>query len=286
MIVLTDRSSASASEIFAAALQDYGRAVIVGDKSTFGKGTVQTVMPVKQYMPAIFPKDTKERAGALKVTIQKFYRIAGGSTQLKGVVPDIILPSYRDELETGESSLPNALEHDSIPKMKYETDDLTQVKNNLNKLSQERVETEKEFGYTIEDNKRYKKINDRNTVSLNINTRLAENKKEKERRKLRNNERKKLFTKIEAKEKGRYQVSRLTLENVGSNDIKASDNFKKPDQESMRRAKDKEEELAEETPDFPHFLGPTKREALNIAQDLIRANKIKTAGSNSQENGS
>ena len=286
MIVLTDRSSASASEIFAAALQDYGRAVIVGDKSTFGKGTVQTVMPVKQYMPAIFPKDTKERAGALKVTIQKFYRIAGGSTQLRGVVPDIILPSYRDELETGESSLPNALEHDSIPKMKYETDDLSQVKNNLNKLSQERVKTEKEFSYIIEDNKRYKEINDRNTVSLNMNTRLAENKKEKERRKSRNDERKKLFTEIAAKEKGRYQVSRLTLENVESNEITATDNFKKPDQESMRRAKDKEEELAEETPDFPHFLGSTKREALNIAQDLIRANKAKTAGSNSEENGS
>ena len=78
----------------------------------------------------------------------------------------------------------------------------------------------------------------------------------------------------------------LTLENVESNKIEASDNFKKPEDESMRRAKDKEEELAEETPDFPHFLGPTKREALNIAQDLIRATKVKTAGGNSQENGS
>ena len=148
------------------------------------------------------------------------------------------------------------------------------------------MKTEKEFSYIIEDNKRYKEINDRNTVSLNMNTRLAENKKEKERRKSRNDERKKLFTEIAAKEKGKYQVSRLTLENVESNEIKATDNFKKPDQESMRRAKDKEEELAEETPDFPHFLGPTKREALNIAQDLIRANKAKTAGSNSEENGS
>ena len=172
-------------------------------------------------MPAIFPKDTKERAGALKVTIQKFYRIAGGSTQLKGVTPDIILPSYRDELETGESSLPNALEHDSIPKMKYEIDDLTLMRSNLNKLSQERIKTEKEFGYIIKDNKRYKEINDRNTVSLNINTRLAENKKEKERRKLRNDERKKLFPQIEAKEKGKYQVTRLTLENVESDEIKA-----------------------------------------------------------------
>ena len=160
------------------------------------------------------------------------------------------------------------------------------MRSNLNKLSQERIKTEKEFGYIIKDNKRYKEINDRNTVSLNINTRLAENKKEKERRKSRNDERKKLFPQIEAKEKGKYQVTRLTLENVESDEIKASDNFKKPDDESMRRAKDKEEELAEETPDFPHFLGPTKREALNIAQDLIRANKLKTAGNNSQDSGS
>ena len=202
------------------------------------------------------------------------------------MTPDIILPSYRDELETGESALPNALEHDSIAKMKYETDDITQMKNNLNKLSQERIKEAKEFGYIVEDNKRYKEIKDRNTVSLNINTRLEENKKEKERRKSRNDERKKLFAQIEEKEKGKYKVSRLTLENVESNKIEASDNFKKPEDESMRRAKDKEEELAEETPDFPHFLGPTKREALNIAQDLIRATKVKTAGGNSQENGS
>ena len=178
LVVLTDRSSASASEIFAAALQDYGRAIVVGDKSTFGKGTVQTVMPVRNYMPAIFPKDTKDRAGALKVTIQKFYRIAGGSTQLKGVVPDIILPSYRDALETGEESLPNALEHDSIAKMKYESLDLQETRQQLLKLSEQRVKSDKEFNYIIEDNKRYKEINDRNEVSLNIEKKRSEEKLE------------------------------------------------------------------------------------------------------------
>jgi carboxyl-terminal processing protease len=281
LVVLTDRSSASASEIFAAALQDYGRAIVVGDKSTFGKGTVQTVMPVKNYMPAIFPKDTKERAGAIKVTIQKFYRIAGGSTQLRGVVPDIILPSYRDELETGEESLPYALEHDSIEKMKYQSTDLKNTKDQLMKLSKERVKAEKEFNYIIEDNKRYKEINDRNTVSLNIEKRLEENKLERERRKNRNIERKKLFEGIEKKEKGKFKVTRLTLDNFAKAEIESSTNFKRPEDESMRRAKNKEEELAEETPDYPHFLGPTKREALNIAQDIISVLKIKTADSDS-----
>ena len=282
LVVLTDRSSASASEIFAAALQDYGRAIVVGDKSTFGKGTVQTVMPVKNYMPAIFPKDTKDRAGAIKVTIQKFYRIAGGSTQLKGVVPDIILPSYRDALETGEESLPNALEHDSIDKMKYDSLDLQETRQQLLKLSQQRVKTDKEFNYIIEDNKRYKEINDRNEVSLNIDKRLEENKKEKQRRKDRNTDRKKLFEEIERQEKGKFKVTRLTLDNVNNNEIESSDNFKRPEDQSMKRAKNKEEELEEETPDFPHFLSPTKREALNIAKDLIRVSKIKTADSRSQ----
>ena len=281
LVVLTDRSSASASEIFAAALQDYGRAIVVGDKSTFGKGTVQTVMPVRNYMPAIFPKDTKDRAGALKVTIQKFYRIAGGSTQLKGVVPDIILPSYRDALETGEESLPNALEHDSIAKMKYESLDLQETRQQLLKLSEQRVKSDKEFNYIIEDNKRYKEINDRNEVSLNIEKRLKENKREKERRKTRNVNRKKLFEEIEKKEKGKFKVTRLTLDNVDKNEIEPTDNFKRPEDESMRRAKDKEKELEEETPDFPHFLSPTKREALEIAEDLIRVSKIKTADSGS-----
>ena len=282
LVVLTDRSSASASEIFAAALQDYGRAIVVGDKSTFGKGTVQTVMPVKNYMPAIFPKDTKDRAGAIKVTIQKFYRIAGGSTQLKGVVPDIILPSYRDALETGEESLPNALEHDSIDKMKYDSLDLQETRQQLLKLSEQRVKTDKEFNYIIEDNKRYKEINDRNEVSLNIDKRLEENKKEKQRRKDRNTDRKKLFEEIERQEKGKFKVTRLTLDNVNNNEIESSDNFKRPEDQSMKRAKNKEEELEEETPDFPHFLSPTKREVLNIAKDLIRVSKIKTADSGSQ----
>ena len=264
LVVLTDRSSASASEIFAAALQDYGRAIVVGDKSTFGKGTVQTVMPVKNYMPAIFPKDTKDRAGAIKVTIQKFYRIAGGSTQLKGVVPDIILPSYRDALETGEESLPNALEHDSIDKMNYDSLNLQETRQQLLKLSEQRVKTDKEFNYIVEDNKRYKEINDRNEVSLNIEKRLEENKKEKQRRKDRNTDRKKLFEEIEKKEKGKFKVTRLTLDNVNKNEIESSDNFKRPEDQSMKRAKNKEEELEEETPDFPHFLSPTKREALNI----------------------
>ena len=100
LAVLVNRASASASEIVAAALQDYGRAVIVGAKKTHGKGTVQTVQPLSPF---------SDDLGSLKVTTASFYRIAGGSTQLKGVTPDIILPSLLDTLEIGEEFLPNAL---------------------------------------------------------------------------------------------------------------------------------------------------------------------------------
>jgi len=100
LVVLVNRLSASASEIVAAALQDYGRALIVGDSKTHGKGTVQTVYPLSKF---------SDDLGSIKVTTASFYRIAGGSTQLKGVVPDVILPSLYDALEIGEEYLPHAL---------------------------------------------------------------------------------------------------------------------------------------------------------------------------------
>jgi len=287
MVVLTDRSSASASEIFAAALQDYNRAVIVGDKSTFGKGTVQTVMPVAQYMPVIFPRETKERAGALKVTIQKFYRIAGGSTQLKGVTPDIILPSYSDEMETGEGSLPNALEHDAIRKMKYGLFEHVPPIEKLRHLSAGRLNSEQEFQYIKDDNERFKDAKEKNEVSLNLKKRLAENKEEKERRNNRNTARKELFAKINGREKGRYKVARFTLDNVDTKELEWLENFKQEDNQSMRRAKDKEEELAEKSPDYPHFLEPAKREILNIAGDLISISKaLHTAETKPEKSGS
>src|SRR6202140_1963494 len=94
LVVLTSRQSASASEIFAAALQDYGRAVIVGDKNTFGKGTVQTILKSGRFTSLLGSRSQDD--GALKLTIQKFYRVAGGSTQLHGVASDIVLPSLSD----------------------------------------------------------------------------------------------------------------------------------------------------------------------------------------------
>ncbi len=115
LVILTNTYSASASEILAAALQDYGRAIVVGSKSTFGKGTVQTFIPLEGAGDAVFP----DGYGQVKVTIQKFYRINGGTTQLVGVIPDVILPDLYDEVERGEKEMDFHMEYDKIRPAAY-----------------------------------------------------------------------------------------------------------------------------------------------------------------------
>ena len=113
MIVLVNQFSASASEILAAALQDYGRALVIGGAHTHGKGTVQALMDLNRYLPLLQFKKYDD-LGALKVTIQKFYRVNGGSTQYKGVIPDIVLPSMLDYLKTGEQYMDYSLPWDQV----------------------------------------------------------------------------------------------------------------------------------------------------------------------------
>src|SRR5258708_6783887 len=113
LIVLTSRQSASASEIFAAALQDYGRAVIVGDKNTFGKGTVQTILPIGRFTSLLGSRSDDD--GELKLTIQKFYRVAGGSTQLHGGASHIILPTLTDLATFRPRSRQHCLPYDKGP---------------------------------------------------------------------------------------------------------------------------------------------------------------------------
>lgn len=118
LIVLVNKFSASAAEIVAAALQDYGRAVIVGGDHTHGKGSVQTIIDMNEYIPR-FSLYRYEDLGALKVMIQKYYRVTGGSVQFKGVEPDIVLPSLFEYLKTGERYLDYALPWDHVTPIEY-----------------------------------------------------------------------------------------------------------------------------------------------------------------------
>ena len=118
MIVLVNRFSASASEILAAALQDYGRALIIGGDHTYGKGVVQALLDMNNNVPLLHRKKY-DNLGALKITIQKFYRVNGGSTQHKGVIPDVVLPSMLDYLETGEQYMDHSLVWDQVENVRY-----------------------------------------------------------------------------------------------------------------------------------------------------------------------
>jgi len=172
LVVLVNHLSASASEIFAAALQDYGRAVIVGDSRTFCKGTVQTVLDVGRFMP--FFSLAAADAGSLKLTIQKFYRIKGGSTQLKGVESDIVLPSLYDNPQIGEGALPNALPYDEVPPVAFQRYEGDLFLNQLRARSMARVVADPEFAYIREEMERIRKRLEENVVSLNEKERQAE----------------------------------------------------------------------------------------------------------------
>jgi carboxyl-terminal processing protease len=173
MIVLVDRFSASASEIFAAAIQDYGRGLIVGQQ-TYGKGTVQNAHPLNY---TIFGR--KPELGQLNVTIGKYYRITGESTQDRGVTPDIMLPSLIDANEVGESTRDRALPWDHIEAASFKTEgDLKSVASSLQKLHDDRTANSADFRYLHDDIAALDAMRSQKTLSLNLKTREAERKRQ------------------------------------------------------------------------------------------------------------
>ena len=169
LTVLINRNSASASEIFAAALQDYGRAIIIGEQS-YGKGTVQQHRRIARYYDS-----NQDAVGSVQYTIAKFYRINGGSTQNKGVVPDITFPSGIDPEDTGESLAKNALPWDNIKSAKYnKVDDVQDKVQKLTLEHQQRIKKEVEFDYLASDINEYRLDKDKKTISLVEKVRVAE----------------------------------------------------------------------------------------------------------------
>lgn len=166
LVVLINRLSASSSEIMAAALQDYGRALIVGDTS-YGKGTVQQSRPLTRLYDLIGAD-----LGSIHYTIAKFYRINGGSTQLKGVTPDIAMPTLIDVTEFGEKTEPNALNWDKIAPSKYQKySDPSFFVNDLMALHEKRISTDPVFKVIQSERDRYYKLKNSKTLTLNFEER-------------------------------------------------------------------------------------------------------------------
>jgi len=168
LVVLVNQFSASASEILAGALQDYGRAIVIGGKHTHGKGTVQAVVDLDRTLP--FPNMTQYTPlGALRVTIQKFYRVSGASTQYRGIVPDITLPDRLDALKTGEQYLDHSLPWDTVAATTYAPwNRQLQAKNELKAKSARRVAAEEDFIAISRDSARAKERMENTLQSLNI----------------------------------------------------------------------------------------------------------------------
>ncbi|MEO6034875.1 MAG: carboxy terminal-processing peptidase [Verrucomicrobiota bacterium] len=207
LIILTSKFSASASEILAGALQDYRRALIVGDSSTYGKGTVQRLLKLDPYFKEnrlTYSYDP----GALKPTTAKFYRAGGDSTQLRGVIPDIRLPDVIDYMEVGEASMENPLPFDNVPSSSFRKwNSVKPFLPELKRRSEHRVETDKDFSYIREDIEQFKKNLADKSISLNELKRREENKELTVRKDARIKERK-------ARKPTTEKVFEVTLKNA------------------------------------------------------------------------
>ena len=280
MLVLVNRQSASASEIFAGAMQDYGRAVVVGDSKTFGKGTVQQMIELSRAVPFLA---NGTDAGAVKLTIQKFYRVAGGSTQLRGVESDITLPSVFDQPELSEESLKDPLPYDTFSAVDFDKWDKPLHLDELRRRAQARIPQNPEFAYVLEDLERIRKRTAENRVSLNEQVRQAELEDDKARKESRDLERQE-----RAKEKD-PKVYRLTLDNVSKKELvqvkfvepktpkegaaSSPDDEDAPTSDAVSEPqKDKDGKLVFKS--APIRYDPVKQETLNLLGDLVDLTKL------------
>jgi carboxyl-terminal processing protease len=260
LVVMVNRMSASATEIVAAALQDYGRAIVVGDKSTHGKGTVQTLIRLDQAAPLGVILDP---GNELKMTVQKFYRVAGGSTQEKGVIPDIVLPSLLDALELGETTLKYYLPYDTIPPVTFDQLNFAAPYiTDLRARSQARVAGSTDFNYLRQDIAFYKQRVTDTTVSLNEAARLKESDDLKTAALARKKD-------LESRKAGRDKDLELTLDQVDRDLPAAPAPVKKP----LIDPDDADSDSA--TPDLEASINapavdPQLNEAVNIMTDYVQ----------------
>jgi carboxyl-terminal processing protease len=172
LVVVTNKFSASASEILAGAIQDYHRGLIVGDEATHGKGTVQSLLEVG---PELFRRPNPPKLGALKITMQQFFRPNGDSTQKRGVNPDVILPSLSNAIGVGEGDLDYAIEFDRVRPAQFDNFNMVRadMRETLQKRSEARVSQSEDFAKLLRDIQRYKDIKDSKSIPLNEQKYLA-----------------------------------------------------------------------------------------------------------------
>jgi carboxyl-terminal processing protease len=251
-------------------LQDYGRALVVGDKSTHGKGTVQTVYDlgkVSRRFPANY------NPGALKTTIRKFYRANGSSTQLKGVTPDIVLPSIANHMEAGEGMHDYAMPWDTIPTAEFMNLGRIQPKvEELRRRSDARQTADKDFAYLREDIDHYKKAIEDKSLSLNYDERVKEREANEARLKARKEER---SHRGENGEKA-YEITLKLADRSGlppavgaTNAAPASVEGENPVETAKKPADEAEDDELDKTPP----VDVTLNEARRILLDLIELSK-------------
>ena len=220
------------------------------------------------------------------MTIQKFYRISGGSTQEKGVEADVSLPSIYDVLERGESSLKFPLPWDEVKKLRYkESQDSDFPLAELSERSAKRVADDVDFKILKEDMDRLKKQLDENAISLNIEDRRTENEKTRERTKSRNELRKKEYAVIESQQSDALKLYKLTLDNVAEEGLTLASDFSDEDNTGFRLGDKEDEEKDEDAaPEYPFGMDPMKREALHIMDDFISLKKSPETASIDRKN--
>ena len=258
LLVLVGRRSASASEIVAGALQNYHRAIIVGEKSTHGKGTVQAVVELGKFLSR--PDQAPPKAGAMKLTIQKFYLPNGHSTQNRGVLPDISIPSPLDYMKIGESDLPNALAWDEIsaaPFTPLKMDPSVEVV--LNEKSRERLSSDTDMAFLKQDIEKVRSRLETGTISLNETRRVEENKMDNER----NGERKKIEDRIQ---QVLAPVVHLVIDDKKGEAV-ATDKNPKKKKNTLEDSADAESESVTDAVDLAEAL--ELREGLRIMGDWL-----------------
>jgi carboxyl-terminal processing protease len=265
MVVITNKLSASAYEIFAGAMADYGRAVIVGDESTFGKGTVQIPRSLAEYMPYFSPS---EGVGMIKVTVQKFYRINGASTQLKGVASDIVLPMSTAALQLGEGELDFVMPYDEIPAATgyVKNPRLSRILPELSRRSAARVAEDKDMQYSRWYIDYRRALLETNADSLNKAKRVAENEELLRRQKEIAEDRKVRYAAMAEADAANLRIFRLKLDDVDAAELPLI--TKAEDEKYMEEVEDPEEMLEEEV-DYPSTLDPILRESMNIVNDML-----------------